>query len=246
MFLLWPSPAFAGGSWIPGPGDSLQLDLSSMPTPTQLRGPFTMMELDGAETPASVVQSLHRLGKRAVCYVDVGTWEAWRPDASAFPKSLLGASDIGWSGERWLDIRQLKQLMPIMKARFESCVRKGFDAVDPDNVDGVSNRTGFALTMKSQLTYDRAIASLAHGLHLVVALKSFASEARELQPQFDFAVDEQCVQYRECGAFTPFLARHKAVFDIEYTATVSFCPSLPRGVHGIQKHLSLDAWVRWC
>jgi hypothetical protein len=46
--------------------------------------------------------------------------------------------------------------------------------------------------------------------------------------------------------FAPFIAAKKAVFDIEYTTSLSFCAKLPVGVFGLAKHLSLDGWVRWC
>jgi hypothetical protein len=133
-----------------------------------------------------------------------------------------------------------------MKARFARCVAKGFDAVDPDNVNGVENATGFHLTVPAQLAYDRAIASLAHSDGLSVALKSYPDEATALQPSFDFVVNEQCVQYQECSKFKPFLAAKKAVFDIEYTTSLRFCSKLPGGVFGLAKRLSLDGWVRWC
>jgi hypothetical protein len=241
------TPASASASpWMPSPTDRFQLMLSATPTTDQLNGDFSVMELDGFDTPASVVASLHRLGKRAVCYVDVGTWENWRADARAFPRRVLGKPDQGWKGERWLDIRQQDVLLPIMAKRFAMCVRKGFDAIDPDNVDGVENPTGFRLTTSAQLSYDRAIAALAHRDGLAVALKSFADQASALEPSFDFVVQEQCVQYQECTQLTPFVTQHKAVFDIEYTRSLGFCSELPQGVEGLAKHVSLDAWVRWC
>ncbi|HLK45119.1 MAG TPA: endo alpha-1,4 polygalactosaminidase, partial [Acidimicrobiales bacterium] len=239
---------FAGGAlrWVPSPTSRYQLDLSSTPTSAQLHGSFGAMELDGFDTPASVVAKLHALSKHAVCYIDVGTWESWRPDAGSFPTSVLGKPDAGWPGERWLDVRQVKVLLPLMKARFERCVKKGFDAVDPDNVDGVENDTGFPLTVGEQLAYDRDIAALAHADGLAVALKSDAGEAAALEPSFDFVVEEQCVQYKECGSLAPFVRHAKAVYDIEYTTSLRFCTHLPAGVLGVAKHLSLDDWARWC
>ncbi|HZZ00980.1 MAG TPA: endo alpha-1,4 polygalactosaminidase, partial [Candidatus Baltobacteraceae bacterium] len=71
----------------------------------------------------------------SVC-VDAGTWEKWRPDASQFPKSVLGLPDGGWPGERWLDIRQTSVLEPIVNKRLQLCKSKNFDGVDPDNLDG--------------------------------------------------------------------------------------------------------------
>jgi hypothetical protein len=232
--------------WTPSPSARYQVDLPSTPTAAQLRGPFSVMELDAFDTPRSTVDALHALGKHAVCYVDVGTWEDWRPDASRFPRSVLGRPDAGWPGERWLDVRRQRVLLPIMAARVQRCVQKGFDAVDPDNVDGVENRTGFALTRREQLSYDRAIATLVHRDGLSVALKSDASEASALEPSFDFVVDEQCVQYQECPALHPFVAAHKAVFDVEYTSSLTFCAKLPARVQGVAKRVSLGAWARWC
>ena len=47
----------------------------------------------------------------------------------------------------------------------------------------------------------------------------------ELEPHFDWALNEQCVQYEECERLLPFVAAGKAVFGVEYTADpVRFCP----------------------
>lgn len=245
--LVAPAPRGATSTiWVPTPSDRFQIVLSQTPTRTQLKGPFEVMELDGFDTPAATVTALHALGKWAVCYIDVGTWENWRPDAKKFPRSVLGKPDAGWPGERWLDVRRIGVLLPIMKARFAMCVKKRFDAVDPDNVDGVENDTGFPLTLKEQLRYDRDIAALAHADGLAVALKSYADEAGTLQPSFDFVVNEQCVQYDECGDLSSFVANGKAVYDIEYTKSLRFCDKLPIGIDGLAKRLSLNVWVRWC
>ncbi len=238
--------ASASTPWKPDSSDRFQIKLSTPPTAAQMKGSFSMMEFDGTDASSAQVAALHALSKRAVCYFDAGTWENWRPDAASFPKSVLGKPDAGWPGERWLDIRRLTVLLPIMKKRIDICAAKGFDAVDPDNVNGFENASGFALTRAQQYTYDRAIASLAHADHLAVALKSFASGAKDLQANFDFVVDEQCVAYHECSSFSSFVTHAKPVFDIEYTTTTHFCASLPSGVFGIAKHLSLDAWTLRC
>jgi hypothetical protein len=113
-------------------------------------------------------------------------------------------------------------------------------------VDGVENATGFPLTTRAQLTYDRDIAAAAHADGLSVALKSDADEARALESSFDFVVNEQCVQYQECGELKGFVQHGKAVYDIEYTNSLGFCSELPHGVDGIAKHLALGVWARWC
>ena len=107
----------------------------------------------------------------AICYFSAGSFENWRPDAAAFPASVKGSSN-GWPGENWLDIRQWSVLGPIMGARMDLAVSKGCDGVEPDNMDGYSNSTGFPLTAADQITYNTNIANLAHSKGLSVGLKN--------------------------------------------------------------------------
>ena len=65
---------------------------------------------------------------------------------ASFPSAVLGAEVEGWPGERWLDIRRLDVLGPILKRRLDLCRRKGFDGVEPDNVDAYANDSGFPLS----------------------------------------------------------------------------------------------------
>jgi hypothetical protein len=181
-------------------------------------------DIDGFDNSARVVARLHALGSHVICYIDVGTWEDWRPDAKKFPRSVIGANN-GWPGERWLDIRRLSVLEPIMSARMEMCKQKGFDAVEPDNLDGYENDSGFPLTAPEQLTYNKWVAHEVHSLGMSVALKNDPDQAAALEPYFDFAIDEQCFQYNECGELYPLWRRAgKAVFEVEYSlAPERFC-----------------------
>jgi hypothetical protein len=58
---------------------------------------------------------------------------------------VIGDPYEGWPGERWLDIRRIDLLAPLIGQRLELCRIKGFDAVEPDNIDGYTNDTGFSL-----------------------------------------------------------------------------------------------------
>lgn len=195
----------------------------------------------GATPNASGVRAIQNAGGYAICYVDAGTWESWRPDAAAFPKSLLGRSN-GWPGERWLDIRRAHVLLSIMARRVALCERAGFQAVDFDNVDAYDNTTGFAITAADQIAYDRALAALAHRDHMAVGLKNDGGQARVLVRYFDFAIDEQCVQYHSCAQLDPFLRAGKPVYDVEYVGSaLSDCRAAPRGIDVIIKALSLNA-----
>jgi hypothetical protein len=239
-----PSRTGASGRWAPAVRTAWQWQLT---TPVDLRVNAPVYDIDGFENPASVVAALHRRGRHVICYINVGAYESFRPDHSAFPAAVLGRGD-GWPGERWLDIRRLRVLEPIMARRFDMCRAKGFDAIEPDLVEGYANRTGFPLRAADQLTYNRLIAKLAHDRGLSVGLKNDLGQITKLSGIFDFAVNEQCVQYAECAALRPFIAAGKVVLHVEYElAPRAFCRvTKPLGFSSMRKRLSLDAWRLPC
>ena len=78
------------------------------------------------------------------------------------------------------------------------CRQRGFDGVEADNVDGYSNATGFPLTAADQLAYNRFLARAAHARGLSIGLKNDLAQVAELEPDFDFAVNEECFAFSEC------------------------------------------------
>jgi len=217
------SPAQAVIAFHPKMVTEWQWQLDGPPSASQLLN-VQMYDVDGFDASASLITAMHAKGIRAVCYVDAGTWENWRPDASKFPTAVKGRSN-GWPGEKWVDIRQTSVLIPIMTARFQMCKAKGFDAIEPDNIDGYENRTGFPLTSQNQITYNTLLAAAAHSLGLSIALKNDVDQVTQLFSKFDFAIDEQCFEYSECDSLLPFIKAGKAVFEVEYAMSTSkFCP----------------------
>ena len=103
-----------------------------------------------------------------------------------------------------------------MLARLNLAVSKKCDAVEPDNIDAYTNDTGFALTAEDQLAWNKWLSLQAHERELSIALKNDGSQAAELQPFFDFALNEQCHQYDECDLYRPFIDVNKPVFNAEY------------------------------
>ncbi|MFI6643894.1 endo alpha-1,4 polygalactosaminidase [Streptomyces sp. NPDC050504] len=230
--------------WMPGPGLAWQWQLSGE---LDLSVDVPVYDIDGFDHSAGTVAELHRAGRRVICYLSTGSWEDFRPDAAEFPRSLLGRGN-GWPGERWLDVRRTDVLEPLMAARVDMCREKGFDAVEPDNMDGYLNATGFPLTAADQLRYNRLIARLVHARGMSVGLKNDVEQVRELVAEFDFAVNEQCARYEECGSLTPFVAAGKAVFHVEYELPVrTFCPTARKlGFSSMRKRYELDAWREAC
>ena len=164
---------------------------------------------------------------------------------------VIGKDYAGWPGEKWLDIRRIDLLGPIMRARFDQCKAKGFDAIEPDNIDGYTNDTGFLLTYQDQLNYNIWLANEAHLRGLSIGLKNDGDQASDLLPYYDWALTEDCFFQEWCGDVTPFIAAGKAVFAAEYTDTGitpdEFCPQAETlQFSAILKHRGLDAWRQAC
>ncbi|WP_370097979.1 endo alpha-1,4 polygalactosaminidase [Streptacidiphilus sp. MAP12-20] len=219
-----------------------------MTTPVDASVRADVYDIDAVENSAAVVTALHAAGRRVVCYVNVGAWEPYRPDAGRYPKALLGKALDGWPDERWLDVRRTDLLAPLLGRRFDGCRDKGFDGVEPDQLDGYANDSGFPLTAADQLAFNRLVARLAHERGLAVGLKNDLDQVAALQPAYDFAVNEQCAEFHECVVLRPFVAAGKPVFEAEYNLPgAAFCADSHRlGLSAIRKHLSLDAWRDPC
>ena len=235
--------------WIPSAGESYQIQYDGK---LDLSVNADIYDLDVFDTPSSVVTQLHSMNRRVMCYVDVGTWEKWRPDAGKFPKSVLGNPDGHWKGERWLDVRQTAILQPIMARRLDLCKSKGFDGVDPDNLDGFENKTGFPITYAEQLTYDTWVAKAAHARGLTADQKGDNDQVKDLVNVYDFAVVEQCYAQGWCKQFTVYTQQNRLVVDVEYGLSqkrfeTKACPNT-EGFNetAILKKLQLTAWLVTC
>jgi hypothetical protein len=242
-----PSPpgSSSTGRWVPAPRTTWQWQLTGT---VDQSVDAQMFDIDLFDNAASVVAALHARGRHVVCYLDAGTYEPGRPDSASYPAAVKGKELPDWPGEQWLDVRRLDLLGPILQRRFDLCKQKGFDAVEPDNIDGYANDSGFPLTADDQLKYNRFLADAAHARGLSIGLKNDLDQVGALQPSFDWALNEQCFQYSECDTLRPFAAAGKAVFITEYELAVgSFCPQAnAAGYMAMRKRLALDAWRETC
>jgi hypothetical protein len=238
--------------WQPRVGTTWQWQLTDLPIDSSFNG--EMYDIDLFDSEAGTVAALHAQGRKVICYMSAGSWEDWRPDAGSFPASVLGNGYEGWPGEKWLDIRQIDLLAPIMRGRLDQCQAKGFDGVEPDNIDGYTNDTGFPLSYEDQLRYNRWLAGEAHARGLSIGLKNDGEQAAELLPYVDWALTEDCFAQDWCHEVVPFVAAGKAAFAAEYTDELSIkefrsqvCPQAATlGFSAILKHRDLDAWRQAC
>lgn len=231
-------PPRAGPRWSPAPGTTWQIQFTGE---VALDVDVEVFVLDLFDTTEADIASLHARGRRVVCYFSAGSWEEWRPDAAEYPDDVLGRELEGWPGERWVDIRRLDVLGPILSSRMDLAARKGCDGVDPDNVDGYTYSTGFALRAEDQAAFDTFLAEAAHVRLLAVGLKNDLGQIGELVGLFDFAVNEQCFEYRECDLLRPFTSSGKAVFHIEYGQDPNvYCPeTTAAGLSSLRKSPAL-------
>jgi hypothetical protein len=228
--------------WHPVPGTSWQIQLSGAPVDTSFD--VQVYDLDLFDNAASVISTLKAKGKKVICYFSAGSYEDWRPDASKFPKAVQGSPLDGWPGEWWLDVRA-QAVRDLMAARMDLAVQKGCDGVDPDNVDGYTNKPGFPLTASDQIDYNRFLADAAHARGLAVGLKNDIDQIPDLVASFDWAINEECFDYDECGTLAPFIAAHKPVFQLTYGTQTQANTTCPKAnaldFDALVKNLALDA-----
>jgi Glycoside-hydrolase family GH114 len=194
----------------------------------------------------AAVRALHARRKRVVAYVDAGTAENWRPDYGeygAFDRSchgcLFGKALSRYRDEYYLNInadalgvnphthrRQTQRafILSELARRVAKAVRLRFDAVEFDNVDAWENPTGVRISPATQLVFNAEIANLAHRMGIRVALKNDPGQLAALERYYDFAISEQCFEYRQCEVYRPWVRRRRAVLDVEYSVRPSrFC-----------------------
>lgn len=228
-----------GTIWHPAPGTTWQWQLTgSIDTSVNA----AMYDIDLVDASQSTIDTLHAAGRIVICYFSAGSYEGWRPDANKFPAASLGNTLDGWPDERWLDTRSTA-VRDIMKARLDLAKSKKCDGVEPDNVDGYTNNPGFPLSSATQIDYNKFLAAEAHARGLSIGLKNDLDQVSALQPYFDWALNEQCAQYKECSMLSPFVAAGKAVFQTEYSNS---CPASTPGHSILLKKLSLDAYRVVC
>jgi len=222
--LLLGLPAHAG--FAPGelrivPGTSWQWQLSGTLNTTH---DVELYDIDLLDHDADTIAALKNQGRIVICYFSAGTYENFRDDVSPCSENgselcieddAIGEALEDYPDEFWLDVRD-SSVRDYVSARLDTAVTKGCDGVEPDNVDAFANNSGFELSSEDQIDFNEYIAAEAHARGLSVGLKNALDIIPELVDDFDWALNEQCAQYKECALLEPFIAADKAVFQAEY------------------------------
>ena len=210
-------------------------------------GVTTVYDIDAIINPASTVTALHKLGDRAICYIEVGAaGNYYSPGEEhlkvTYYQQLSRAHDLGAAmpgfPERYLNVNAPSTVAIIEAMIAQQCSAKGFDAVEPDIDDSYTDTTGFAITEADDIRYDLTLAAYAHTLGLAWAQKNGDNDpefSKELEPHADFLLDEECRYYQTCGTVgASYTHARKLVLDAEFVGdwgpSVSadlrkFCPA---------------------
>ncbi|GAA3526161.1 endo alpha-1,4 polygalactosaminidase [Aeromicrobium panaciterrae] len=186
-------------------------------------------QLGGAYEPAASVQIVTRdrtdepvPGRYNICYVNAfqtqpGELDFWQ---SRHPSLLLHHDgellvDHGWPDEVILDLStaaKRSEAADVVGTWFDGCVKDGYDAIEPDNLDSWTRSKGL-ITESDALAFASLLVDRAHASGLAIAQKNTAEWAGK-DIGFDFAVAEECEVFDECGAYTETYGSH--VIEIEY------------------------------
>lgn len=222
-------PVPAGGAWAPVPGESWQWQLTGA---VETFPDVAMVDLDLFRVDRATVDALHADDRVLICYFSAGTVEDFRPDVSDLPEAAIGREMAEWPDERWLDVMH-PAVRSLATERMDRAAALGCDGVEPDNVDGFANRSGLPLNATEQLSFNRFLADEAHARGLSVGLKNDLDQVAALEPWFDWALNEECAAYEECGVLRAFTEdAGKAAFHVEYVDRWADAPALAAAVCG--------------
>jgi hypothetical protein len=193
-------------------------------------------------------------GKYNVCYVNgfqtqVEQKRFWRRHWPLVLKDHhKPVVDSVW-GEWLLDTRttaKRKALTRLMGRWTDRCARDGFDAVEYDNLDSFS-RSHHLLTRADNKVYAARLVTRAHDAGLAAAQKNWA-EWDGTSVGFDFAVAEQCGQYRECGSYVDHYGDHVLAVEYHTKAFRRTCAHWSDRIAVVRRDVDLTRHGvrRWC
>lgn len=209
-----------------------------------------LMDFDLFTATPEKVAELKAAGIYTVCYINAGSWQPGLPDSGQYPDSLKIQPDPDWPGEYFLDITDVfksnSTLAPILRARLALCRAKGFDAVEPDNLQNDENVSGGRITQQQQLDFNGWIADEAHAAGLAVFQKNGPDKillrdrtGQMMVEKFDGILNEECQQFDECAPLAEYVRRGKLALNVEYQVAVDCTISNRYTINSIRKDLSL-------
>jgi hypothetical protein len=161
-----------------------------------------------------------------ICYINAfqtqayqdGWWKAHHPNLLLRNAAGKLIEDPGWPGEIILNTATPRDRAALAKVEdrwLDGCKAKGFQGVEPDNLDS-NTRSHGRLTRADDFAFATLLIRHAHSAGLAIAQKNSAEQsAKGRKLGFDFAIAEECQVFTECSFYLK--AYGAEVFEIEYT-----------------------------
>jgi hypothetical protein len=236
------------------------------------------MSGDEPSGPSSTVTALHASGKYSICYIEAGAQQP-EPDSSSFAAadytngSPKTTQMKGYSSEHWYDLRGFAgfkyggsdsvltgaavNIAAGLAKRIAGCAAEGQDALEPDDLDGYTNKSasgaaggGWGLTQADSAGFEAWLATTAHADGLAIFQKNDPANSTVDEPHFDGMIIEECNYYKDpCagsgGDATAYLKAGKPVLNAEYTddgeTTAKYCSAdIAAGITGALFNADLD------
>jgi hypothetical protein len=190
-------------------------------------------QIGGAYKPDAAVKIVDRdrtskpaAGFYNVCYInafqsqaeDARWWKRHHPHLLLHDAKGHLVEDPGWPGEYMLNTATKHSRAKLAKVEdrwLDGCKNKGFDAIEPDNLDS-NTRSHHLLTQTDDFAFAKLLIAHAHAVGLAIAQKNSAGHTKlGAKIGFDFAIAEECQVYDECQRYTKHYG--DLVYEVEYT-----------------------------
>ncbi len=202
-------------------GDDFEWRLDSIELNEVSQYHCKIIDIDAFTATKELVDAFHARGIKVIAYVSVGTIENYRPDIALLPPEIIGNIYPAWPDERFLDIRQLNKLKPFITSRFDMIKAKGFDGIEPDNMDGYGEDNGLNLTVEDTQLFCEWIIDEAHKRGLSIGQKNTEELVPLLYKKFDWALTEDVFNQNTQNDYSNYISIGKPVFSAEYTDQTS-------------------------
>ena len=193
-------------------------------------------QIGGVYTPLTSVSIVDRdrsaspvAGTYTICYVnafqtqpdEASVWTSGHSNLLVKRANGTNLTDPDWPGEYILDTStaaKRSNIATIVNGWIDGCKTKGFQAIEPDNLDSWT-RSLTQLSKMNNVALAKLLVTHAHSIGLAIAQKNTPQlgSTGKTSIGFDFAIAEECQVYAECDSYTrPYGNR---VIEIEYTDT---------------------------
>jgi hypothetical protein len=194
-------------------------------------------QLGGAYPPPAGVSVVTRdstappaKGLYSICYIngyqtqpqDKNHWLTHYPFLVLRHSNQTPVFDPNWPDEMLLDTSSAVKrhaIADVIGMRIDLCHRKGFQAVEFDNLDSWTRSRGL-LTMRDNVALATLLVTRAHQDTLAAGQKNTTELGTRGRDQigFNFAVAEECHRYSECSYYSSVYGAR--VIDIEYSGNL--------------------------